>query len=253
MAAIISDVESRGSEARLLSLESGDERKARLVNSQRSTVEKYRMIFAKLNLPSDHFNCMLVCKRWARNTVDLLWHRPSCTTWEKHSSICRTLAMEHPYFAYRHFIKRLNLASLAVEVNDGSVFPLATCTRIERLTLTGCKGLSDSGLKALVEDSGHLLALDISGDDQITEESIFAIADSCPLLQGLNISNCSKISNEGIIRLAKSCKYIKRVCAGITFFLAPYRTLIDGVLCPDCVADISKLIAQVQRMQPAWR
>lgn len=168
-------------------------------------------IFAKLSLPSDHYNCMLVCKRWARNTVDLLWHRPSCTTWPKHTSICRTLGLEQPFFAYRHFIKRLNLASLADQVNDGSVFPLATCTHIERLTLTGCKGLSDNGLKALVEDSNRLLALDISGDDQITEESIFAIAEHCKLLQGLNISNCTKISNEGIIRLANNCKYIKRL------------------------------------------
>ena len=169
-------------------------------------------IFAKLSQSSDVLHCMLTCKRWARNTVDILWHRPACTSWQKHSSICQTLGVETPYFGYRDFIRRLNLAALADKVNDGSVMPLAACTRVERLTLTNCKGLTDSGLIALVQNSGHLLALDISGDEQITEASIFAIAENCRRLQGLNVSNCTRISNESLIKLAESCRFIKRVC-----------------------------------------
>jgi F-box and leucine-rich repeat protein GRR1 len=168
-------------------------------------------IFSKLSSSSDILHVMLTCKRWARNAVDILWHRPSCTTWDKHASICQTLGVENPYFYYRDFIKRLNLASLADKVNDGSVMPLASCTRVERLTLTGCKNLTDSGLIALVTNNNHLYSLDISHDDQITEASIYAIADNCPRLQGLNVSRCTKISNESLIRLAQSCRYIKRV------------------------------------------
>lgn len=169
-------------------------------------------IFAKLTTSADQLHCMLTCKRWARNSVDQLWHRPACTSWHKHSSICQTLGLDQPYFAYRDFIKRLNLAALADKVNDGSVMPLAVCTRVERLTLTNCGGLTDTGLIALVQNSGHLLALDISGDVQITESSIFAIAENCRRLQGLNVSNCTKISNESMISLAEACRYIKRVC-----------------------------------------
>ena len=168
-------------------------------------------IFSKLSNPHDLLNCMCVCKRWARNSVDLLWHRPACTTWVKHGSICKTLSIKDPYFAYRDFIKRLNLAALADRVNDGSVAPLAVCTRVERLTLTNCEGLTDSGLIGLIKDSGHLLALDISGDLQITEASMFVLADNCRRLQGLNISICTKISNESMIKVAQNCKYIKRV------------------------------------------
>jgi F-box and leucine-rich repeat protein GRR1 len=168
-------------------------------------------IFAKLNGSAEHLHCMLTCKRWARNAVDLLWHRPACTTWERHHSICQTLGKEKPYFSYRDFIKRLNLASIADKVNDGSVTPLAVCTRVERLTLTNCKGLTDTGLIALVKNSSHLLALDISGADQITEAAIVAIAENCRRLQGLNISNCTRISNDGMITLAEHCRFIKRV------------------------------------------
>jgi len=170
-------------------------------------------IFVRLSSAADILHVMLTCKRWARNSVDILWHRPACTSWAKHSSICQTLGVENPFFSYRDFIKRLNLASLNEKVNDGSVMPLAVCSRVERLTLTGCKGLTDTGLIALVQNNSHLLALDISLDSQITEASINAIAENCRRLQGLNVSGCTKISNESMIKLAQNCRFIKRVSA----------------------------------------
>ncbi|EPE35082.1 RNI-like protein [Glarea lozoyensis ATCC 20868] len=168
-------------------------------------------IFSKLSGPAELLNAMLVSKRWARNCVDLLWHRPSCTTWAKHSSICRTLSLTDPTFTYRDFVKRLNLASLADAVNDGSVVPLSVCSRIERLTLTMCQGLTDAGLIPLLTDSKGLLALDISGDTQITSESMVVLAEHCKRLQGLNITECLKISNESMIGVANACKHIKRL------------------------------------------
>ncbi|KAK5996146.1 SCF E3 ubiquitin ligase complex F-box protein grrA [Cladobotryum mycophilum] len=168
-------------------------------------------VFSKLSSTSDLYHCMLVSKRWARNTVDLLWHRPACTNWRNHESICQTLSLERPFFSYRDFIKRLNLAALANDVNDGTVMPLAVCTRVERLTLTNCRKLTDTGLIALVENSSSLLALDISSDKHITEQSINAIAANCKRLQGLNISGCENVSNESLINLAQNCKFIKRL------------------------------------------
>ncbi|OLN96713.1 SCF E3 ubiquitin ligase complex F-box protein grrA [Colletotrichum chlorophyti] len=170
-------------------------------------------IFAKLNSSSDLFHCMLTCKRWAKNSVDLLWHRPACTNWKNHSSICQTLQLETPFFAYRDFIKRLNLAAtpLADRINDGSVIPLAVCTRVERLTLTNCRNLTDQGLTALVQNSSSLLALDISGAEHISDVSIRTIAEHCKRLQGLNISGCRFITNESMITLAENCRFIKRL------------------------------------------
>lgn len=170
-------------------------------------------IFAKLNSTSDLFHCMLVSKRWAKNAVDLLWHRPACTTWKNHTNICKTLALDNPFFAYREFVKRLNLAAsaLADKINDGSVAPLARCHRIERLTLTNCRNLTDSGLVPLLQHSSHLLALDISGDEAITDASIRTIAENCRRLQGLNISGCRLVTNESMILLAENCRFIKRL------------------------------------------
>jgi len=170
--------------------------------------------FSKLSSPRDLLSCMLTCKAWARNTVDLLWLRPACTTWPKHSAICRTLNLSNPYFAYRDFVKRLNLAQLADRVNDGSVTPLQVCTQVERLTLTNCNGLTDAGLISLVSENRRLLALDISGDINITETAVDVLAQNCKMLQGLNISGCTRISNESLTRVATNCKKIKRVSFG---------------------------------------
>lgn len=183
-------------------------------------------IFQKLSSPVDLLNSMLVSKKWGQSAVAILWHRPACTTWPKHTSICYTLSKISPYYLYREFIKRLNLATLAERVNDGSVHPLSVCTKVERLTLTMCEGLTDSGLIGLVTDSNNLLALDISGDTQITEASMFALADNCKRLQGLNISSCRKISNESMIKVAENCSHIKRVRQ---VFCAPSSPDTDGL------------------------
>lgn len=184
-------------------------------------------IFSKLSANSDLLHVMQTCKRWSRNAVDLLWHRPACTTWNKYKMVCNALALEQPFYAYADFVKRLNLAQLADQVNDGSVLPLAVCNRVERLTLTGCEKLADTGLIALTTGSSHLMALDISGDNQITEASIRVIAEHCRRLQGLNISGCVQIASESLVLLAENCKYLKRVstascaclCAGIEHML----------------------------------
>ncbi|KAL6799400.1 RNI-like protein [Trichoderma sp. SZMC 28013] len=190
-------------------------------------------VFSKLSSTSDLYHCMLVSKRWARNAVDLLWHRPACSNWKNHHSICQTLGLEHPYFHYRDFIKRLNLAALADKVNDGSVMPLAVCTRVERLTLTNCRGLTDTGLIALVENSSSLLALDISNDKHITERSINAIATHCKRLQGLNISGCENISNDSMLTLAQNCRYIKRLKLNECVQLRDNAVLAFAEHCPN--------------------
>jgi len=168
-------------------------------------------IFTNLSRPADHYSCMLVCRRWAKNVVETLWHRPACTDWQKYTKICRTLVREEPFFGYRDFLRRLNLTNLAERLNDGSIQPFSFCTRIERLTLPNCHLLTDSGLVLLVEGSSSLLAVDISKDVNITEKSINAMAANCKRLQGLNISGCENISNESLINLAQNCRYIKRI------------------------------------------
>ncbi|KAL5598788.1 hypothetical protein BROUX41_003879 [Berkeleyomyces rouxiae] len=169
------------------------------------------MIFAKIDRPSDILRCMLTCKRWARNSVDLLWHRPACTSIEKMERICNALHAQLPFFQYSDYVRRINLSQMCNLVNDGTIDSLKKCNRIERLTLTNCKQVTDSGLISLVSQNHHMLALDISANQSITDQSIMTVADNCPRLQGLNIAGCVNVTSQSLVALANNCRQIKRI------------------------------------------
>lgn len=168
-------------------------------------------IFSKLSSPADLRTCMLVSKRWADNSVDLLWHRPLCNTWKHLMNVVHSVRKTHAYFAYYDLVKRLNLTSLAAEVSDGSLTPLSVCKRVERLTLTNCKRLTDTGVMALVEGNRNLLALDFAGLDSITDLTLLTVANNCPRLQGLNITACHQVTDKSICAISESCRSLKRV------------------------------------------
>ena len=169
-------------------------------------------IFQKLSSTTDLYNCLRVSKNWASCCVDLLWHRPLFTSWERLTTVAQAIQNPRPYWIYHNLIKRLNLSTLNTEVNDGTMQPFNICKRIERLTLTSCERLTDQGIIQLVQDSQHLLALDITGIVSITDASIKALAEHCPRLQGLNITGCVNVTDHSLVPLAKTCKYLKRVC-----------------------------------------
>lgn len=167
--------------------------------------------FSKLSSPSDMLNCMLVCRGWAANCVGLLWHRPSCNNWDNLRSVAASVGKSDSLFLYNDLVKRLNLSSLMDDVSDGTVVPFMQCKRIERLTLTNCKHLTDKGVSDLVEGNRHLQALDVSELRSLTDHTLYTVSRNCPRLQGLNITGCSKVTDESLIVLSQSCRQIKRV------------------------------------------
>ena len=168
-------------------------------------------IFTKLSSPQDLYNCLRVSKTWSRCCIDLLWHRPLFTSWEKLETVARSIRDDHSYWHYADLIRRLNLSNLSTDINDGTLQPFVNCKRIERLTLTGCSNLTDRGIMALVEGNRNLLALDITSIHHITDNTIRTLSQNCPRLQGLNITGCKNATDDSLVPLAESCKYLKRV------------------------------------------
>ncbi|KAI9753119.1 MAG: hypothetical protein M4579_005333 [Chaenotheca gracillima] len=168
-------------------------------------------IFAKLNSTSDLRNCMLVCKIWATNSVDLLWHRPLCNSWKNLLNVVTSVRKQDAYFAYYDLVKRLNFSILSEQVSDGSIIPLSGCKRVERLTLTNCTKLSDSGVTSLIKGNRALLALDISGLELISDHTLTAVAENCNRLQGLNITGCRQVTDKSMIAVSENCPSIKRL------------------------------------------
>ncbi|KAF8470535.1 hypothetical protein BDZ91DRAFT_693482 [Kalaharituber pfeilii] len=168
-------------------------------------------IFSKLSDAADLRNCLLVCKSWAACSVELLWHRPCITTWKCFLRLAEAIRSKNPTFLYPLLIRRLNLTFLAKEISDGTLKCLFMCERLERLTLTNCKDLTDSGLSNLIRNNPGLLALDLSSLCQLTDHTLESIANSCPRLQGLNIAGCHRVTNASLIQLSQNCKQLKRL------------------------------------------
>ena len=178
-------------------------------------------IFSKLSSPADLRNCMLVSKTWAENSVELLWHRPLCNSWKNLLNVVHSIRKQKSYFKYAELVKRLNLTTLATEVGDGTIMPLAGCNRIERLTLANCKSLSDTGVLPLIEDNQSLLALEFTGLELITNITLNTVATNCPRLQGLNVSGCTQLTDDSLSCIARNCRSLKRVGP---IFLPPFRS-----------------------------
>ncbi|RAH73542.1 uncharacterized protein BO66DRAFT_408866 [Aspergillus aculeatinus CBS 121060] len=142
-------------------------------------------IFAKLSSPADMMSCML--------------------------SISTTVGKPNSFFPYSDLIKRLNLSALSGDVSDGTVMTFAQCNRIERLTLTNCSKLSDTGVSDLVEGNRHLQALDVSDLGHLTDHTLYTVARNCPRLQGLNITNCTKVTDDSLLVVSRNCRQIKRL------------------------------------------
>ncbi|KAH8719211.1 hypothetical protein GQ44DRAFT_688079 [Phaeosphaeriaceae sp. PMI808] len=210
--------DSLSSLAPSVSPDSDDEARRRAIDEQnrlspisRLPAELMIAVFAKLSSPADLKNCMLVSKDWSRNSVGLLWHRPSTNKWSNVKSVIQTIRTTASFFDYSSLIKRLNLSALGIEVSDGTLGPLSVCKRVERLTLTNCTKLTDLSLVAMLENNRSLLALDVTSLDAITDQTMHALAKNAVRLQGLNITNCKKISDESLEAVAKNCRHLKRL------------------------------------------
>ena len=186
------------------------EREHRVSPVSRLPPELLLAVFAKLSSSVDLRSCMLVSKHWARNSAEMLWHRPLCNTWTNLTVVTKSIQEQDGYFPYNMLVRRLNLSNLADEVNDGSVQPFQQCKRIERLTLTGCKKLTDLGVTSLIQGSKALLALDVTGLSAITDHTLLAVSESCGRLQGLNVTDCSKVTDESLVAVAQHCHFLKR-------------------------------------------
>ncbi|KAI5781648.1 SCF E3 ubiquitin ligase complex F-box protein grrA [Peziza echinospora] len=167
--------------------------------------------FSKLISPMDLRNCMLVNKMWASCSVELLWHRPYVTRWPRFLKVVQAIHSENPTFPYPQLIRRLNLTFLHKEISNGTLASLSMCKRLERITLTSCRDITDNGLHNLIPNNTGLLALDLSGLSQLSDRTISLIADNCHRLQGLNIAGCRKITNASLIELSRNCRQLKRL------------------------------------------
>lgn len=171
-------------------------------------------ILRLLNNPTHLLNNLLVCRTWCACGIEILWHRPSfpaATPYVKFAHIIGGLYSNAPTFQYSNYVKRLNFSNIHNWITDPYFLPVAKCLRLERLTLTGCKSLSDNSLEFVLENCKNILALDLSGINKMSDKTLKVIANNCKKLQGMNLTDCESISDEGVVELARGCQHMRRV------------------------------------------
>ncbi|MCO5589680.1 hypothetical protein L7F22_043648 [Adiantum nelumboides] len=161
--------------------------------------------------PPDLRRSLTVCKAWCLCGVELLWHRPSFYRISSLFKLIHNIRKPDQTFPYATFIRRLNLSLLGQDLEDSLFSRMDVCTRLERLTLTQCNGISDDTLSGVLKHTKHLVAADFTDVENLTDKTVFTIAENCPRLQGINLSGCKKVTSASIAALAKNCKLLRRV------------------------------------------
>lgn len=174
-----------------------------------------------------------VCKAWCQCGVELLWHKPMFTSLPALYKMLQILGQTSTQtFPYPEFVKRINFSNLTEEMSDKLLGKLAPCTRIERLTLTGCKHLTSESMIKLLEKSTKLVALDLSEVEEVDDQVITALAENCPRLQGLNLTGCGKVTDVGIEKLAKGCPALRRIKLRKCDLITDVSIILLSLHCP---------------------
>ncbi|KAG0779085.1 hypothetical protein G6F22_010838 [Rhizopus arrhizus] len=130
--------------------------------------------------------------------------------------LANTLSKQDQFMNYGSLVQKINLSSIANYMNDDSLAILSVCERLDRVTLAGCKTISDQGLAYFIKHAGHhLTCIDLSEITHITDRSLLEIANICRSLQGLNISLTDEtedgVTDESIVKIAENCTQLKRI------------------------------------------
>lgn len=161
--------------------------------------------------PPDLLSCLLVCKSWCLNGVELLWHRPALFKISSLFKLVGVIRKPEQLFPYANFVRRLNFTLLANQLEDQLFLMMSACTRLERLTLAGCSNISDGTLVKVFQNTPQLVAIDLSDVTDISDATLLTLAANCPKAQGINLTGCKKITSKGVAELAKACKLLRRV------------------------------------------
>lgn len=114
-------------------------------------------------------------------------------------------------------LQELNLGRCSI--TDETLFRVAVLRNLEQLRLQWCSGITDIGIRTVVEHCTLLKILDLK-NCQITDDSLQSVATRCRNLQRLNISWCTSISDQGVVRIAEMCRVLEEFnmvwCSNIT-------------------------------------
>jgi F-box/leucine-rich repeat protein 2/20 len=96
------------------------------------------------------------------------------------------------------------------QVTDHTLQSIAEhCTRLQSLSLSDCRKITNAGLIIISEHCTGLHSLNLEGCHEISDSSIISISTHCTGLQSLNLESCGQITDVSIISISIYCTGLK--------------------------------------------
>jgi F-box and leucine-rich repeat protein GRR1 len=170
-------------------------------------------IFSFITEKEHQWHTLLVCKTWFSSIVDSLWFRPTINSAQTLDRLLTVLStpLQNLSVDYPSLVRRINLTNIPDVIDDEKMLRLMACTKLERLTIAGCAGITDKSLVSLLKANEGILSVDMTGLEKITDKTLVMLGNNCNKLQGLYASNCKLLTDKSIRALATKCSNLKRL------------------------------------------
>ncbi|WWD06057.1 hypothetical protein V865_004142 [Kwoniella europaea PYCC6329] len=155
----------------------------------------------------------LVSRSWCLCAFPMIWTRPQISSIITLASLIRVVSPPEgrtTTLPYATTIRRLHLTQLSNTLTDMLFSRLSACTRLERLTISNCVGLSSKAIIHVISHLHDLVSIDLSGITQVDDGVLEELARSCGKLQAVNLSDCRLIGDEGVRALGEGCRLLRR-------------------------------------------
>lgn len=176
---------------------------------------------------SNLYSCMLVNRLWLAVTREIINENvffQSDTDFQKFSisSSCRDIHCKTFVLHKLRMIRQTQVNAVAARTNPINLkwIEFYICPRIIppislftksmiKLSLPGCRCLSDEDLVAIVQRTPNLRTLDLRACEMITDASLYQVAQCCPQLETLNVGRHLKgdlVSDYSICPIVRKCQ-----------------------------------------------
>jgi F-box/leucine-rich repeat protein 2/20 len=85
---------------------------------------------------------------------------------------------------------------------------------LKTFTLTGCSGITDSGIAEVARCCHHLETLDVSSCERVGEygdKALLEVGKYCHELTTLNMFGCKHVADAGIKAIANGCRSLQNL------------------------------------------
>jgi len=112
-------------------------------------------------------------------------------------------------------IRSLDLSGCRLLTDNGVRRVTESCPRLYGLDLSRCSGLTDASCEAIANGCKQILCIRLACCEQITDAGV-ALLSQCTQLAYLDLDNCTKVSDWGVQQIANGCKHLARLHIGKT-------------------------------------